>query len=433
MPAPSQDPQLRSWVESANEPGCDFPIQNLPYCVFAPAGQDDWRIGVGIGTSVLDLREAVRRTVFGGPAWQPLCADALNEHMAQGPQAWSRVRADVARALSAGSEHQQALRPCLRERSQLRLRVPARIGDYTDFYSSIHHATRVGQLLRPDAPLLPNYRWMPIAYHGRSSSIVVSGTAVIRPCGQVLVRGAAEPVLMASRRLDYELELAAYVGAGNAAGLPIPVESAEEQVFGMCLLNDWSARDLQGWEYQPLGPFLAKNFATSVSPWIVSMEALAPFRAPWSRPAADPQALPYLEAPRLRESGALDIHLSVHLRTARMASAGEPAVCLAQTNYSEAYWCLAQLLAHHSVNGCNLRPGDLIASGTQSGAHRDQSGSLLERTQGGKCAIALPNGQERRFLEDGDEVTLRAWCERPGAVRIGFGECVGVIAPARAI
>ena len=421
---------LRSWVASANEPACDFPVQNLPFGVFATSGGEDWRVGVAIGAAVLDLRAAVERRVFSGTGWERLRGAQLNEFMALGCATWRDVRLQLSRALRQGSPLRAALEACLADRAAVRMRVPAHIGDYTDFYTSIHHATRVGQLVRPEAPLLPNYKWLPVAYHGRSSSIVVSGTDVLRPRGEVAPKGALEPVFAASQRLDYELELAAYVGPGNVLGRPIPVAQAEEQVFGLCLLNDWSARDIQAWEYQPLGPFLSKSFATSVSPWIVTLEALEPYRCPWTRPPQDPAPLSYLDAPDLCTRGAIDIRLSVWLRTAAMVAAGAAPHRLSRSNFRDAYWTLSQMVAHHTAAGCNLRPGDLLASGTQSGPLPQESGSLLELTQGGKVAVALPGGEERRFLEDGDEVTLAAVCEREGAARIGFGSCTGTIRPA---
>jgi fumarylacetoacetase len=437
----THDPALSSWVASARaahgdaEPGfasdADFPIQNLPFGVVAPAHgaprDEDWRIGVAIGGAVLDLRAAVAGGAFSGPDWEALTGSSLNAFMARGPGSWQRVRRDLSQGLRAGSRLQGVLEACLLDRGGVQHRVPATIGDYTDFFTSIHHATRVGRLLRPDNPLLPNYRWVPIAYHGRSSSIVISGTPVRRPHGQVRPEGSAGPLLAPTRRLDYELELAAYIGAGNAQGVPIAIGAAEEQLFGLCLLNDWSARDIQAWEYQPLGPFLAKSFATSISPWIVTSQALAPFRVPWTRPAQDPQPLPYLDGAPLRARGAIDIRLCVALRTAAMRARGEAPFVVSRSEYREAYWTLAQLVTHHTVAGCNLRAGDLLATGTQSGALPEQGGSLLELTEGGKQPLRLPTGEQRRFLEDGDEVILSAHCEGPGAARIGFGICTGTV------
>jgi fumarylacetoacetase len=312
------------------------------------------------------------------------------------------------------------------------MELPFRIGDYTDFYASIDHATNVGRLFRPDNPLLPNYKWVPIGYHGRASSIVVSGTEVQRPCGQTKAADAAEPVFGPSRMLDYEVEVGFFVGEGNALGRSIPLEQAGERIFGLCLVNDWSARDIQSWEYQPLGPFLGKSFATTISPWVVTLDALAPYRVPaLVRPEGDPEPLPYLRSDGDRERGGFDINLEVWLATAKMRESGEAAVRVSRGNMKDLYWTLAQMLTHHASNGCNLRPGDLLATGTVSGATADSVGSLLERTKRGAEPMALPNGESRKFLEDGDEVILRGWCEREGYARIGFGECRGVVGAAR--
>jgi fumarylacetoacetase len=421
----THDPGLRSWVASANVAGCDFPIQNLPFGRFRKAGAsaDTPRIGVAIGDQVLDLRLAGL-----------VDSDDMNALMAASASQGQALRAAISAGLAAGSEKQSAWQDCLVPQSQIEMAVPCSIGDYTDFYVGIHHATRVGTLFRPDNPLLPNYKWVPIGYHGRGSSIRVSGQHVARPLGQL--KGPADaPVLGASQRLDYELELGLLVGPGNALGERIGIADAEQHLFGVTLLNDWSARDVQAWEYQPLGPFLAKNFATTLSPWIVTMEALAPFRAaPLERPAGDPQPLPYLDAPENRASGALDITLEAWLLTARMREAGEGPVRLTQGNAAQAaYWTPAQLITHHTVNGCNLQPGDLLGSGTLSGPTAEQAGSLLELSLGGKNPIALPNGEHRTFLEDGDTVILRGYCERAGAVRIGLGECVGTVVAAAPI
>jgi len=426
MADPTHDPQRTSWVESANRPDADFPIQNLPFGVFVPAGGGERRIGVAIGDAILDLRSAVHGGVFRGAAWDALCADALNEFLALGQPAWRAVRRQLSDALQAGSSERARLESCLVDPARVRMVLPARIGDYTDFFTSIHHATRVGMIFRPDEPLLPNYKWLPIAYHGRSSSVVVSGAEVRRPRGQILPRGAAGPIFAPSQRLDYELELGAYIGPGNPRGSPIRLDQAEAHLFGLCLLNDWSARDIQAWEYQPLGPFLAKSFATTVSPWIVTMDALEPFRCSWIRPPGDPAPLAYLDDDAQHARGAYDIELEVHLRSTAMAAPAR----LSRSNFRDAYWTLAQMVAHHTVAGCNLQPGDLLGTGTQSGPQHEQSGSLLELSLGGRQAVVLPGGEQRRFLEDGDEVTLSAACARPGAVRIGFGRCVGKILPA---
>ena len=414
-------PALRSWVASANQAGCDFPIQNLPFGRFRRAGGvDARRIGVAIGDQVLDLR----RTGL-------INTDDMNALMAASPLERQALRAAISAGLAEGSARQAAWQGALLAQSALEMAVPCRIGDYTDFYTGIHHATTVGKLFRPDNPLMPNYKWVPIGYHGRASSIGVSGQHFRRPLGQLKGAADAPPVLGPTQRLDYELELGFFAGAGNTLGEPIPIEEAEQHLFGVALFNDWSARDIQAWEYQPLGPFLSKSFASTVSPWIVTMEALAPFRAPFERPAGDPQPLPYLDTPANREHGALDITLEVWLQTAKMREAGAPAVRLTKGNAREAaYWTAAQLITHHTVNGCNLQPGDLLGSGTLSGPKPDEAGSLLELTLGGKNQISLPNGERHTFLEDGETLTLRGYCERAGAVRIGLGECAGTVLPA---
>lgn len=432
----THDPALQSWVTSANAAGGDFPIQNLPFAVYRRAGSAEaWRIGVAIGERILDLPAADARGVFAGEAAEAAkaCTGAsLNPLMALDAARWSALRLALSRLLRAGSEAEPALRDCLMAQAEAEYKLPATIGDYTDFYTSIHHATRVGRLFRPDNPLLPNYKWVPIGYHGRSSSIGVSGQAFARPRGQTLPAGATSPIFGPSQRLDYELELGVFIGCGNEIGQPIPIDEADGHVFGLCLLNDWSARDLQAWEYQPLGPFLSKSFATTISPWIVTLEALAPYRVPWQRPDDDQQPLPYLASPANRASGAFDIQLQVLIETARMSEVGEPPAALSRTSFRHAYWTIAQMIAHHTVNGCNLRPGDLLGSGTQSGPAPEEAGSLLELTVGGQQALVLPNGEARTFLEDGDAVFMRAWCEKPGAARIGFGEVMGRVLPAAA-
>ncbi|SEB11223.1 fumarylacetoacetase [Variovorax sp. YR216] len=414
----THDPKLKSWVASANAAGCDFPIQNLPFGRFRPAGSNEpFRIGVAIGDQVLDLKAAGL-----------VHTDDMNVLLARSAAERQALRAALSDGLQEGSTSQAEWSKALHAQSAVELTVPCRIGDYTDFYTGIHHATTVGKLFRPDQPLMPNYKWVPIGYHGRASSIAVSGQRFKRPQGQTKAPDAETPTFGPSKRLDYELELGFIVGRGNGLGEPIAMAEAEQHLFGVTLFNDWSARDLQAWEYQPLGPFLSKNFASTMSPWIVTMEALAPFRAKFERPAGDPQPLPYLDSPANRESGALDITLEVWLQTAKMREAGEPAVRLTRGNTAEAaYWTPAQLVAHHTVNGCNLQPGDLFGSGTLSGPTQDQSGSLLELTVGGKQPITLPNGEKRTFLEDGDTLSLRGYCERTGAVRIGLGEVSGTV------
>lgn len=414
----THDPKLESWVTSANQAGCDFPIQNLPFGRFRPVGsKDGFRIGVAIGDQVLDLKAAGL-----------VDTDDMNVLLAWSAAERQALRTALSEGLREGSAKQAAWSKALHAQSAVEMTVPCRIGDYTDFYTGIHHANAVGRQFRPDQPLLPNYKWVPIGYHGRASSIAVSGQRFKRPQGQTKAPDAAEPTFGPSKRLDYELELGFIVGRGNDLGEPIAMAEAEQHLFGVTLFNDWSARDLQAWEYQPLGPFLSKNFASAISPWIVTMEALAPFRAKFERPAGDPQPLPYLDSPANRESGALDITLEVWLQTAKMREAGEPAVRLTRGNAAEAaYWTPAQLVAHHTVNGCNLQPGDLFGSGTLSGPTQDQSGSLLELTVGGKQPLTLPNGERRTFLEDGDTLSLRGYCERAGAVRIGLGEVSGTV------
>ena len=430
----THDAGLRSWVESANAEGGDFPIQNLPFGVFRRKGSHEaFRGGVAIGAEILDLGAAHKAGLFSGEAAAAAanCAGStLNAFMAMGPSAWAALRLATSRALRAGSTHIDKLRGCLVPQAQAEYAVPADIGDYTDFFTSIHHATNVGRLFRPDNPLLPNYKWVPIGYHGRGSSIGVSGQSFPRPQGQKMPPGATAPVFGPSKRLDYELEIGIYIGVGNALGRPIPIADAERHVFGLGLLNDWSARDIQAWEYQPLGPFLAKSFATTVSPWIVTLEALAPYRVEWTRPAADPQPLPYLDSPETRARGALDVQIETWLETAQMRGAGAAPTRLSHSSMQHAYWTIGQMVAHHTVNGCNLQPGDLFGSGTLSGPTAGEEGSLLELSVGGKQPVKLANGETRAFLEDGDCVILRAWCEREGCARIGFGECRGTVLPA---
>ena len=306
--------------------------------------------------------------------------------------------------------------------------LPAAVGDYTDFYASVSHATNVGSMMRPDNPLLPNYKWVPIGYHGRSSSLVVSGTAVRRPIGQSSADGKGPPIVAPTARLDYEAEVGFLIGQGNAQGEPVAMAHAEEMIFGVCLLNDWSARDIQAWEYQPLGPFLSKNFATTLSPWVVTLEALEPFRAPApSRPTGDPAPLPYLDSRKNAEAGAVAVTVEVYLSSARMRETGLAPLRLSRASAADLYWTPAQLLAHHTSNGCNLQPGDLLATGTISGPAKESRGCMLELTWRGAEPLALPGGETRKFLEDGDEVIMRGYCERDGAVRIGFGECRGVV------
>jgi fumarylacetoacetase len=427
---------LESWVESANQPGCDFPIQNLPFGIFRTDRKAD-RVGTAIGDFVLDLGEAFRTGLLIGvdvtfaPFFQ---SSYLNPLMTLTPPERAEIRLSISRLLRTGSTRREDAEKLLTPLHDALLLRPSLQRGYTDFYASIHHATRVGQLFRPDQPLLPNYKWVPIAYHGRASTLLVSGTPVRRPNGQSKAPDAAEPSFGPSRRLDYELEVGFYGAGLQRIGEPLSIAKAEEHIFGVCLVNDWSARDIQAWEYQPLGPFLAKNFATSVSPWVVTMEALAPFRIPASqRPAGDPQPLPYLFSDDNQQSGGVDITLEVLLASAKMQLQGMPPVTLSRGSFRDMYWTMAQMVTHHTSNGCNLMAGDLLASGTVSGPRRESAGCLLELTEAGRRTITLPTGEERRFLEDGDEVILRGWCQRDGFRKIGLGECRGLILPAASL
>jgi fumarylacetoacetase len=428
---------LNSWVESANAAGSDFPVQNLPFGAFRRLRQDEpLRIGVAIGDQVLDLKLARAQCPWGpgiDELLAPLAAGDLKPLMGAAPALRRTLRSALSQALAEGSDQAPFLELCLVPQAQAEMALPCAIADYTDFFTGIHHATAVGKLFRPDNPLMPNYKWVPIAYHGRASSIGVSPQSFVRPSGQSLPPGAEAPRFGPCQRLDYELELGVFVGAGNAQGKPMGMTQAEDDWFGIVLLNDWSARDIQTWEYQPLGPFLAKNFATTISPWIVTREALEPFRAPFTRPAGDPQPLPYLDSARNREQGQVDIALQVLLETATMREQGRAPVELSRSNFRDAYWSVAQMLAHHSSGGCNLQTGDLLGTGTQSGPQPGQGGSMLELSMGGKQPLALPGGETRSFLQDGDCVILRAHCERADARRIGFGECRGTVLPALAV
>ncbi|WP_019937960.1 fumarylacetoacetase [Bordetella sp. FB-8] len=431
----THDPALQSWVASANLAGTDFPIQNLPYAVFRRAGSSQaLRPGVAIGEHIVDLAALAALDPFDGPAAQALAActgDALNPLMALGQAHWRALRLALSRALRAGSPLQDKIEPLLVAQADAQYGMPARVGDYTDFYISVHHATTVGKQFRPDNPLLPNYKWVPIGYHGRASSLGVNQTFA-RPVGQQ--RPAVEggtPQWGPCKRLDYELELGIYVGTGNAQGERIDIEQAEQHVFGLSLFNDWSARDIQAWEYQPLGPFLSKSFASTLSPWIVTLDALAPFREKFAHPASDPQPLPYLSSAANSAQGAFNVQMQVLLTTAQSRAGKAAPAKLSTSNFRDAYWTLAQLVAHHTVNGCNLQPGDLMGSGTLSGPSPSEAASLLELTEGGKKALELPWGEQRTFLEDGDQVIFRAECVKSGYARIGFGECVGTVAPAR--
>jgi len=428
----THDPRAVSWVDSANTGTTDFPIQNLPFGVFRQR-QQTAHIGVAIGDMVLDLHGCADSKVLkevDGATSQACRSDSLNELMSLTCQQRLELRKQVFGLLHALADPRtrESVSKLLVATSEVAFQVPAKIGDYTDFYASVFHATNVGSMFRPNNPLLPNYKWVPIGYHGRASSIVVSGTAVRRPHGQSMTEGAISPVFGPSQRLDYELEVGMYVARGNPMGVPVPITEAEEQIFGICLVNDWSARDIQSWEYQPLGPFLSKSFATSVSPWVVTLEALTPFRVPaLSRLQGDPAPLRYLNSEADQQYGAIDLVVETWLTTSKMRQQNIPPHRLSRGSFRDMYWTLAQLVAHHTSNGCNLRPGDLLATGTVSGNTPESRGCLLELTSNGRQKIQLPNVEERSFLEDGDEVIIRGWCERPGAARIGLGECRGQI------
>ncbi|MFZ6687768.1 fumarylacetoacetase [Undibacterium sp. SXout11W] len=435
----THDINLRSWVASANNAETDFPIQNLPYGMFRRQGSNQtFRIGVAIGDQILDLAAAHAVHAFagytelqGGHFTAAVNGQNLNGMMGLGAPVWSALRLALSRVLREGSSQQGTLQACLLAQSAAEFALPAQIGDYTDFYTSVHHATAVGKLFRPDNPLLPNYKWIPIGYHGRASSIGVSGQQFRRPIAQTKPPTSETPVFGPAKRMDYELEVGIFIGPGNALGDVINMERAESHVFGLCLLNDWSARDVQAWEYQPLGPFLAKNFASTISPWVVTLEALAPYRLGWTRDAADPQPLPYLDSADLRNNAAFDIELEVLLQTEKMRTDGTPPQRLSLSNFRHSYWTVSQLVTHHTVNGCNLNPGDLLGSGTQSGPAPEEAGSLLELTEGGKKSIALSNGEQRVFMEDGDAIIMRGWAQKEGAARVGFGEVMGTLLPAR--
>ncbi|CAM4174204.1 fumarylacetoacetase [Bordetella muralis] len=430
----THDAALTSWVASANDDTTGFPVQNLPFAVFRKRGSSEpFRPGVAIGDQIVDLAALAKLNLFDGPAAAALntcTADSLNALMALGSAHWSALRLALSRALRTGSTLQSQIEPLLFAQSDAEYTTPARIGDYTDFYISVHHATNIGRQFRPDNPLLPNYKWVPIGYHGRASSLGVN-QQFPRPVGQT--RPAAEgemPQFGPCQRLDYELELGVFVGTGNAQGHRIPLDEADEHIFGLCILNDWSARDIQAWEYQPLGPFLSKNFASTISPWIVTLEALEPFRTAFARAAGEPQPLPYLASDTNRAQGAYDVQMEVLMTTQASRTAQHAPAHLSASNFRDAYWNIAQLITHHTVNGCNLQPGDLLGTGTLSGPEPDQAGSILELTNGGKTPITLPWGEQRTFLQDGDQIIIRAECRKPGYPRIAFGESVGTVLPA---
>jgi fumarylacetoacetase len=437
----THDPQTQSWVESANAVDADFPIQNLPFGVFRRDVGSTARVGIAIGNQVLDI-EGVRTEALlaetsvvdaaNACGAEPTNRASLNVLMALGPGPRRALRRRVHALLSddASSSDRRAISRHLVPQAEVEMLLPVIVGDYTDFYASIFHATNVGKLFRPDNPLLPNYKYIPIGYHGRASSLVASRADIRRPSGQTR-EGNADPKFGPAKALDYELEVGFFVSTGNPLGERIPIREAEEHIFGICLVNDWSARDIQAWEYQPLGPFLSKSFSTSLSPWVVPMEALAPFRAAaFTRAAVDPPPLPYLFDSGDQEHGGLNLDLEVSLQSARMREAGIAPATLSRSNFRDLYWTMAQMLTHHASNGCNLRPGDLLASGTVSGEDKRARGCLLELTSRGQDPITLPTGEQRKFLEDGDEVILRGFCETEGFRRIGLGTCRGTILPA---
>lgn len=431
----THDPTLRSWLASANEPGGDFPIQNLPFGVFRTSAKEPGRIGVALGRSVVDIAASHKHGAFAGcspeaeEALSTCQGSTLNALMALGSNRWAAVRRALQAALVEGSATRESV--VLVEQADAEMLLPVEIGDYTDFYCSIHHATNVGSMFRPDNPLMPNYKHLPVGYHGRASSVVISETPVRRPSGQKRPAEGEAPPFGPSALLDYELEVGFFIGAGNALGEARDLDTVADDLFGFCLVNDWSARDVQAWEYQPLGPFLAKSFMTSISPWIVTTEALAPFRvAAFERPDGDPTPLPHLDSEGNRSRGGLDLRLEVHVTSEKMRAESQKPHRLSTGNFNTMYWTAAQMATHHGSNGCNMRPGDLLASGTVSGPGKDSRGCLLEITWRGAEPVSLPSGEERKFLADGDELTLSGWCEAEGAVRIGFGECRGLVLPA---
>ena len=426
----THDPSRQSFVTSANASDCDFPIQNLPFGAFRPGPGQPPRVGVAIGDQILDVAAAASsQEGLAGEAARACAAPQLNPLMSLGPQAWSALRLALSRGLRVESDG--SFRQHLTPMAQAEMLLPVAVGDFTDFFASIFHATNAGRMFRPDNPLMPNYKYVPVAYHSRTSSIIVSGTPFKRPRGQRKAPNDAAPSYGPSRNLDFELELGMYIGAPSALGEPVPVGKAAEHIFGFCLLNDWSARDVQAWEYQPLGPFLGKNFATTVSPWVVTEEALAPFRtAAFARPQGDPAPLPHLDDAEDRAHGGLDIALEAYFSTEKMRQSGTASARITQTSFALMYWTVAQMIAHHTSNGCNVCVGDLIGSGTVSGPDKSSWGSLLELTARGREPIVLPGGEQRGFIEDGDEIIFRGFCAREGFARIGFGECRGMVLPA---
>ena len=435
----THDPNLKSWVESANDPNTDFPIQNLPFCIFQAPGSARLGLGVTIGDQLLDIGMAFegglfeRRKVVSVPALAMGSRNLTDIAFAAEMKDFDELRRDLQSKLgeSALPKQRQECQRYLFPVSEVRFFAPFVVGDYTDFYCSIYHATNVGSMFRPDNPLLPNYKYVPIGYHGRASSIVISGTDIKRPHGQNRSDAEKPPVFIPCKNLDYEMELGFFVGQGNELGRSIQISEAEDHIFGVCLVNDWSARDIQAWEYQPLGPFLAKNFATTISPYVVTMEALAPFRTTaFERDPDDPQPLEYLSDEQNQKFGGLDINLEVYIQTKKMRNENIEPHLLSRSNTKDLYWTIGQMLTHHASNGCNLQTGDLMATGTVSGKEKSERGCMLELTWRGTEPVELPSGETRRFLEDGDEVIMKGFCEREGFRRIGLGECRGRIVPA---
>ncbi|MGZ3463544.1 MAG: fumarylacetoacetase [Gemmatimonadaceae bacterium] len=431
----THDPALTSWIESANSPDTDFPIQNLPFGVFSRKGDSERRVGVAIGDQIVDIGESLSANLWSGKArdvarWCD--RPSLNELMQAPKDSLSQFRERLSELLTGTPGDDSVINPlppgALVPMADAVMFRPAEIGDYTDFYASIYHATNVGKIFRPDSPLLPNYKYVPIGYHGRASSIIMSGTEVTRPNGQMLPGDAKVPTFGPTQMLDYEAEVGFFVGRGNDLGKPVPIDQAEERLFGICLVNDWSARDIQSWEYQPLGPFLSKSFATTISPWVVTWEALEPYRVPgFLRPPGDPQPLAYLNSEKDRNEGGIELTIEVYIRSMLMREGRLRPSRLSTASLADMYWTAAQMLTHHTSNGCNLRPGDLFASGTISGPDKGSQGCMLELTKRGTEPVVLPTGEERKFLHDGDEIILRAYFQREGAARIGLGECAGLI------
>ncbi|MBX3265999.1 MAG: fumarylacetoacetase [Acidobacteria bacterium] len=435
----THDPNLKSWVESANDPNTDFPIQNLPFCVVEDeSAYSGWTVAIIIGDQAFGFERANDVGLFQqmeiesviGPDVTDISQLLDNRYGSLVMSGLRKRLVDILK-VDADEEDKKLAEQCLRPVGECNVGYSFSIGDYTDFYCSIYHATNVGSMFRPDNPLMPNYKYIPIGYHGRASSIVVSGTDIKRPKGQNRSDAEKPPVFIPCKNLDYEMELGFFVGKGNELGQPIPIGDAEDHIFGVCLVNDWSARDIQAWEYQPLGPFLSKSFATTISPYVVTMEALAPFRTrAFERDPGDPQPLDYLSDENNCKFGGLDINLEVYIQTERMRQENIDPFMISRSNTKDLYWTIGQMLTHHASNGCNLQTGDLMASGTVSGKEKSERGCLLEMTWRGTEPLELPSGEKRRFLEDGDEVIMKGFCEREGFRRIGLGECRGRILPA---